>query len=108
MANSIGAGDQNAEPTAAPIAVVPLLSAAAVVIAACLRIKNIGMSEWLCLLMLIPIANIFIGYWCCVLPPGYWNSKKLDTWSIVIIALLIAPILFTILALLLPIMHKGR
>ena len=43
------------------------------------RLKNTGMNPWGCLLMIVPIANLFIGIRCLVCQEGYADSKKLDT-----------------------------
>ena len=42
------------------------------------RLKNIGMSQWLALLMLVPIANLVVGYMLLVCQPGYVEINKLD------------------------------
>ncbi|MFN7878346.1 MAG: hypothetical protein ACK5PB_23720 [Pirellula sp.] len=43
------------------------------------RLMNIGMNPWWCLLMMVPIANLFIGIRCLVCQEGYEDTKKLDT-----------------------------
>lgn len=43
------------------------------------RLRNIGMSAWYSLLILIPIVNIYIGIKCLVCPKGYEETKTLDT-----------------------------
>ncbi len=43
------------------------------------RLMNIGMNPWWCLLMIVPIANLFIGIRCLVCQEGYEDTKKLDT-----------------------------
>jgi len=43
------------------------------------RLKNIGMNGWWSLLMLVPVANIFLGVRCLVCPEGYQDTRKLDT-----------------------------
>ena len=42
------------------------------------RLKNIGMNPWWCLLMIVPIANLFVGVRCLVFQEGYQDTKKLD------------------------------
>ncbi len=42
------------------------------------RLKNIGMSQWLALLMLVPIANFVVGCMLLVCQPGYVEINKLD------------------------------
>ena len=43
------------------------------------RLHNIGRSGWWSLLILIPIANLFVGIPCAIFPEGYQDTKKLDT-----------------------------
>lgn len=43
------------------------------------RLMNIGMNPWWCLLMIVPIANLFIVIRCLVCQEGYEDTKKLDT-----------------------------
>ena len=43
------------------------------------RLKNIGRSGWWSLLILVPIANLFVGIPCAIFPEGYQDTKKLDT-----------------------------
>jgi len=42
------------------------------------RLKNIGINPWWCLLMIVPIANILIGFRCLAFQEGYQDTKKLD------------------------------
>lgn len=43
------------------------------------RLQNIGMSGWWSLLILVPIANLFVGLRCVMCPEGYQDTKQLDT-----------------------------
>lgn len=43
------------------------------------RLKNVGMSPWWCLGMIVPILNIFVWFRCLICPEGYADTKKLDT-----------------------------
>ena len=43
------------------------------------RLHNIGMNGWWSLLILVPLANLFIGVKCVMCPEGYQDTKKLDT-----------------------------
>ncbi len=43
------------------------------------RLRNIGMSGWWSLLILVPVANLFVGIKCTICPEGYQDTKKLDT-----------------------------
>jgi uncharacterized membrane protein YhaH (DUF805 family) len=53
------------------------------------RLRNIGMSGWWSLLILVPIANIILGVKCLIYQEGYQDTKKLDRtgkiigWSLV-------------------------
>lgn len=62
------------------------------------RLKNIGMTPWLCLLMFVPIANILILIRCLAFQEGYQTTKKLDTAgkvvSIIALICISAPVLF--------------
>ncbi|MFK7909942.1 MAG: GYF domain-containing protein [Akkermansiaceae bacterium] len=66
------------------------------------RYKNIGFSPWWCLLYIVPIANLVIGFRCLTCQPGYAFTRKLDrtgkiiAW--VILGLFVAMILIVILA----------
>ena len=42
------------------------------------RLKNIGASMWLALLLIVPLANLYILFRCFVEPEGYQNTKELD------------------------------
>jgi uncharacterized membrane protein YhaH (DUF805 family) len=48
------------------------------------RLKNIGMNPWWCLLMIVPIANLFVGVRCLVFQEGYQDTKKLDKAGMII------------------------
>jgi len=43
------------------------------------RLHNIGRSGWWSLLILVPLANLFVGIPCAIFPEGYQDTKKLDT-----------------------------
>lgn len=43
------------------------------------RLTNTGMNPWWCLLLIVPIANLFIVIRCLVCQEGYEDTKKLDT-----------------------------
>jgi uncharacterized membrane protein YhaH (DUF805 family) len=43
------------------------------------RLHNIGMSGWWSLLILVPVANLFVGVKCAMCPEGYQYTKTLDT-----------------------------
>ena len=69
----------------------------------CQRLKNIGMSAWMALLAIVPIANIWIGYRCLACQEGYQDIGQLDkagrivTWILgIIIALVIGSLILTI------------
>jgi hypothetical protein len=56
--------------------------------AAALRLKKIGRSPWLSLLLLVPIANLIIGIPGFFAPPNYATTKKLDTAAIISIRII--------------------
>ncbi|WP_395739883.1 hypothetical protein [Prosthecobacter sp.] len=43
-----------------------------------LRLRNIGLSSWWCLLELVPILNLVVNIPCLVLPAGYRSHRRLD------------------------------
>ncbi|MEN3941976.1 GYF domain-containing protein [Prosthecobacter sp. SYSU 5D2] len=59
--------------------VILILVVVASVVTVFQRLKNIGMNPWWCLLMFIPIANLFIGFRCLACQEGYANIGRLDT-----------------------------
>jgi uncharacterized membrane protein YhaH (DUF805 family) len=76
---------------------VALLSLAICFFPVVLRLQNIGKSPWWSLLILIPLANVYIGILCLLAPAGYEQSKKLDAPANVI--LLIAIVFIVLIAL---------
>lgn len=62
------------------------------------RLRNIGSNGWWCLLMLIPIVNIFVGLRCLAMPEGYRDHRTLDTAGKVVIGLFIGIFVLGILA----------
>lgn len=44
----------------------------------CLRLQNLGMSGWWSLLLLVPIGNVAVTFYCLVFPKGYNDTKELD------------------------------
>ncbi len=65
------------------------------------RLRNIGMSGWWSLLILVPIANLFITVPCLVYPEGYHHTKKLDTAGRVIVVIMIVFFIISLLCVLL-------
>lgn len=59
-----------------PIFLFILVALSLVIVA--LRLKNIGMNPWFCLLGVLPIVNIFIGYRCIACQEGYADTQILD------------------------------
>ncbi|MEN7344291.1 MAG: hypothetical protein AAAFM81_15170 [Pseudomonadota bacterium] len=53
------------------------------------RLKNIGWSGWLTLLLIVPFVNYFVGIAALACPPGYAMTKTLDTAGIIIVGLFI-------------------
>lgn len=70
------------------------------------RLMNIGMNPWWCLLMIVPIANLFIGIRCLVCQEGYEDTKKLDTAgkvvTFIVVGLFLLVIGMVIVSLMLP------
>jgi uncharacterized membrane protein YhaH (DUF805 family) len=60
------------------------------------RMKNIGMSPWWCLTMLIPIIYLLIGIHCLAFPEGYQDTSKLDNAGRIIIFVILGIILIPI------------
>lgn len=61
------------------------------------RLRNIGYSPWLCLLMFIPLANLWMGVVCIALPEGYADHKKYDTPAKVIVSLILGTFVLAML-----------
>lgn len=61
------------------------------------RLINIGDNGWLCLLLMIPLVNIFIGVRCLAYPTGYADHKQLDTAAKVIIGLFVGIIVIGVI-----------
>lgn len=57
-----------------------------------MRLKNIGMDPWWCLLLLVPLVNLFVGVRCLVAPEWYEDSKELDRAGKVLVGLLVVPL----------------
>lgn len=62
------------------------------------RLHNIGMSGWWSLLILVPIANLFVGVRCAICPEGYQDTKKLDTAGRVLAGIFIACLVIVVIA----------
>ncbi len=67
------------------------------------RLHNIGMSGSWSLLMLVPIAGLFVHFRCLVYPEGYQDTKKLDTAGKVLAAIVIASLVFVVIAGIVPV-----
>lgn len=65
------------------------------------RLRNIGMNPWMCLLALIPIANLFVGIPCAAYPTGWSDTRKLDTAGKVIIWIFVASLAVILIGLVL-------
>lgn len=63
------------------------------------RLMNVGMNPWWCLLMIVPIANLFVGIRCLICPEGYADTGKLDTAGKIVTGIILG--LFGLLILLL-------
>ena len=91
-----------------PILINSLLSAVIMTVSSYYRLKNIGLTPWLCLLALFPGGGFFVGYWCFVFPPGYAMSKKLDRWGIGIMSGIVAPVVLTTISVIYALLSNGR
>ena len=63
------------------------------------RLKNIGMSPWWMLLLIVPIANLLILLRCFAFQEGYTEVGKLDTAGRVIMYSLVALLLSSVVAI---------
>lgn len=63
------------------------------------RLHNIGMSGWWSLLILVPIANLFITVRCAMCPEGYQDTKKLDTAGTIIAMIFIGLLVLAVVGL---------
>lgn len=61
------------------IAPLLLLGVAANLLLAAGRLRNIGMSGWWALLLPVPILNLLVIFRCVVLPPGFEETRTLDS-----------------------------
>lgn len=61
------------------------------------RLKNIGYNAWLAILMIVPIANIWVGFVCIAAPEGYADHKTLDTAGKVIAGIILSVFVLAIL-----------
>lgn len=53
-----------------------------------MRIKNIGWSPWLSLLVFVPVVGVVIGPPAIAFPEGFADKKKLDVAAIVILSII--------------------
>ena len=61
-----------------------LLGLLIAIIVKLMRLTNLSMSRWCFLLSFIPVINIWLEYRCFACPPGYADTKDLDTAGIVL------------------------
>lgn len=43
------------------------------------RLKNIGVQQKRCVLLLVPLVNFVVLSACLICPERYWETKKLDS-----------------------------
>jgi len=60
------------------------------------RLKNLGMSGWNILWLLVPIMSWWIGYRLSACPPGYHHHKRLDLAAKIILGFYIASMVLAI------------
>lgn len=63
------------------------------------RLKNIGRNPAWCLLLLVPLLNLFVIAPCLLLPPGYQDYRRLDTAAKMIAWLLVAALVVCLMML---------
>ena len=68
------------------------------------RLHNLGSSGWLCLLQLVPIANLWLAYRICCCPEGYADHKTLDKTGKILIGILVFFVIMSLLLSVLPMM----
>jgi uncharacterized membrane protein YhaH (DUF805 family) len=81
--------------------IVVILTLVANCILTAQRLMNIGRKSWPCLLIPIPIVNLFVFIPCLYAPPNYANTKKLDSASKVVIWILCGLTAILVLAIVL-------
>jgi uncharacterized membrane protein YhaH (DUF805 family) len=75
---------------------------------ACSRLKNLSMSRWNYLWMLVPFASIWLTYRLIACPAGYHQHKQLDTAGKVMKTLfIIFIVLYVLLFFVVPIIFSG-
>jgi uncharacterized membrane protein YhaH (DUF805 family) len=74
----------------APAWLVDVLGLGAVFCVTVTRLRNLGMSGWWSLGLLIPIVNILLGVRCTAFPEGYADHRKLDLAARVILGCILA------------------
>lgn len=79
--------------------ILGLLFLIANIVLAVFRLQNIGKSGWWSLLLLVPLANLYIGILCLFAPPNYEKTHTLDIPAKVIIGLILGMLGLFILAL---------
>ena len=62
-----------------------------------MRVRDVGFSEWMIFLFLVPFANFYIGYMCAAAPRGYAITKKSDTAMTVISVVLVLFLIFFVI-----------
>ncbi len=68
------------------------------------RLRNIGMNGWWSLLLLVPLANLYILIGCIMWQEGYQDTKKLDIAAKIIAAILIGLFILTVVSIVVPIL----
>jgi uncharacterized membrane protein YhaH (DUF805 family) len=71
------------------------------------RLRNIGMSSWWALLLLVPCAGIFVGVPCAICPEGYQDTKKLDTAGRVLAGIFIAFLVIGVIIAIVAVSARG-
>ncbi len=61
------------------------------------RFRNMGASEWWSFLILVPVANLFVGARCAVCQEGYHDTRKLDMAGQILSWIIIGFLMFIVL-----------
>lgn len=75
---------------------IMLLSALLMLLPVSSRLKNIGRNSAWCVLLFVPIINLFVIVPCLLLPPGHQQHRKLDLAAKIIAGLLLATLVVSL------------
>ena len=58
------------------------------------RLINIGLSQWLALIVIIPVLNFLLLSMCAALPEGYKDNRKLDLYGKILMPISLSVVVF--------------